>query len=60
MTLSYEDNVANINQTASILDEGLGDNVLYLLSCRFIQEEEIQNQHNIIDECKNQEENFKG
>ena len=58
-TLSYEDNVANINQITSILDEGLGDNVLYPLSSIFIQEEEIQNQHNIIDEYKNQEEKLK-
>ena len=57
--LSFEDNTANINQITSILDEGLGDNVLYPLANIFVQEEEIQNQNNLIDEYKNQEEKLK-
>ena len=57
--MSFEDNTANINQITSILDEGLGDNVLYPLANIFVQEEEIQNQNNLIDEYKNQEEKLK-
>ena len=59
--LSYENNpTLNINQITSILDEGLGDNVLYPLKSIFLKEEEIYNQNNMIEEYKNQEEKLKG
>jgi len=59
--LSYENNTTmNMNQITSILDEGLGDNVLYPLKSIFLKEEEIQNQNNMIDEYINQEEKLKG
>jgi hypothetical protein len=58
--LSYDDNTSSkINQITSILDEGLGENVLYPLSNIFVQEEEILNQNNLINEYKNQEEKLK-
>ena len=59
--LSYEDNsnVVGMNQIAAILDEGLGDNVLYPLGSIFIQEEEIISQNNLINDYKNQEAKLK-
>ena len=59
--LSYDTNTTmNMNQITSILDEGLGDNVLFPLKYIFLKEEEIQNQNNMIEEYKNQEEKLKG
>ena len=49
----------NMNQITSILDEGLGDNVLYPLNAIFLREDEIHNQNNVIEEYKNQEEKLK-
>ena len=59
--LSYDDNanVVGMNQIAAILDEGLGDNVLYPLGSIFIQEEEIISQNNLINDYKNQEAKLK-
>ena len=58
--LSYENTTTmNMNQITSILDEGLGDNVLYPLNYIFSREEEIHNQNNMIEEYKNQEEKLK-
>ena len=58
--LSYENTTTmNMNQITSILDEGLGDNVLYPLNSIFSREEEIHNQNNMIDEYKNQEEKLR-
>ena len=58
-SLTFDDVTGNMNQITSILDEGLGDNVLYPLTSIFVQEEEIQNLNNLIDEYKNQEEKLK-
>ena len=59
--LSYDNNTTmNMNQITSILDEGLGDNVLYPLKSIFLKEDEIHNQNNMIEEYKNQEEKLKG
>ena len=58
--LSYDnDNSVNINQITSILDEGLGDIVLYPLKSIFLKEDETNNQKNMIDEYKNQEEKLR-
>ena len=58
--LSYENTTTmNMNQITSILDEGLGDNVLYPLNAIFLREDEIHNQNNVIEEYKNQEEKLK-
>ena len=58
--LSYDnDNSVNINQITSILDEGLGDIVLYPLKSIFYKEDEINSQRNMIDEYKNQEEKLR-
>ena len=47
------------NQINNILDEGLGDNVLYPLENIFLKENEILKQNNLIDDYKNQEEKLK-
>ena len=58
--LSYDNTTTmNMNQITSILDEGLGDNVLYPLNSIFSREEELHNQNNMIEEYKNQEEKLK-
>ena len=58
--LSYDNTTTmNMNQITSILDEGLGDNVLYPLNSIFSREEEIHNQNNMIEEYKNQEEKLR-
>jgi chromosome segregation ATPase len=52
-TISFEDNkINNFNQLTSILDEGLGDNVLYPLESIFNYEEEILLQNNLIADDK--------
>jgi len=49
----------SINQINNLLDEGLGDNVLYPLENIFLKENEILKQNNLIDDYKNQEEKLK-
>lgn len=52
-------NINTNNQINNILDEGLGDNVLYPLENIFLKENEILKQNNLIDDYKNQEEKLK-
>jgi hypothetical protein len=47
------------NQMNTMLDDGLGDNVLYPLENIFLKENEILKQNNLIDDYKNQEEKLK-
>lgn len=52
-------NMNSNNQISNLLDEGLGDNVLYPLENIFLKENEILKQNNLIDDYKNQEEKLK-
>ena len=56
-SLNY--NMHTSNQINNIVDEGLGDNVLYPLENIFLKENEILKQNNLIDNYKNQEEKLK-
>ena len=52
-------NINANNQINNLLEEGLGDNVLYPLENIFLKENEILKQNNLIDDYKNQEEKLK-
>ena len=52
-------NMGTNNLATNLLDEGLGDNVLYPLENIFLKENEILKQNNLIDQYKNQEEKLK-
>lgn len=57
--IAFDDNkINNLNQLTNILDEGLGDNVLYPLDNIFGYEEKVKEQHNIIVEYKKHEANL--
>lgn len=50
-----ENKISNLNQLTSILDEGLGDNVLYPLDSIYFFEDKVKSQQEAIVEYKKQE-----